>query len=297
MGGSGFIGTHLALRLRERFKVYATYNRQPIRIPGVTFIPMNVTNRNWVKRVVYTIRPEVVVFAAGSNGLETAEESGRDAEVVHTGGAATVSSSAEIFQPRFIYLSNCYAFDGQKGNYREQDTILPSTALGKAKVGGENFIRGKALNYVIVRSSPVFGRGNGFNLSSFDQLRIALARRNRIELPPNQLYSYAPVDGLVDLVERLIDSGIRNKTVHFGGLTKVSPFEFGQAFAKRFGYDPALVQPAPIARRKSTGGTMAPIQIYDFSMNAGFALETLKIQPLLLEEGFDLIEKKLVVAL
>lgn len=297
VGGSGFVGTHLALRLRERFKVYATFHRHPIRMPGVTFIPMNVTNRNWVKRVVYTIRPEVVVYAAGSNGLEAAEEAGRDTDIIHTGGTATVSTSAELFQPRFIYLSNCYAFDGQKGNYREQDTILPSTTLGKAKVGGENFIRGKALNYAIVRSSPVFGRGNGHVLSFLDRLRLSLIRGQRIDLSEQELYSYAPVTGLVELIERLIDGGVRNKVVHYGGLTKISPLDFGRAFAERFGFDPLLVQPTQIVRRKSSRGMVAQLQLHDFSLNASFAKETLKIQPLLLEESFDLIEKQLVVRL
>ena len=37
IGGSGFVGTHLALKLREGYKVFATYHTKRFAIPGVTF--------------------------------------------------------------------------------------------------------------------------------------------------------------------------------------------------------------------------------------------------------------------
>lgn len=292
VGGSGFVGTHLAQRFRARYKVYATYDSNPIRISGVTAIPMDVTNRNWIKRVIYTVRPEVVIYAAGSNDAIRAESQPREAENVHTGGVATVSNTAEIFQPKFIYLSNSYTFDGQRGNYHESDTILPSLVLGKAKVGGENFIRGKCLNYAIIRTSPLYGRGNGLHLSFLDRIRMALSQKRRIEVLDTEVHSFAPVDGLVDIVERIAaggEGGIRNRILHYGGLTKVTHAEFARAFAVRFGYDPALIVP-----KRAQGGKSGDQRQPDYSLNSTQTAELLKIKPLLLEQGFDLIEKKLV---
>lgn len=291
IGGSGFLGTHLALRLREGYKVFATYHKRPILIRGVTFLPFNVENRNWIKRVVYTARPDVIIYAAGSNSMEWAENFPREAERVHTGGAATTSAVLDILQHKFIYLSNCYTFDGTKGNYRETDAVLPSTSLGKAKLGGENFIRGKSLNHVIIRSSPVFGRGNGTNLSFLDRLRMSLDRGNRVELPKYELHSFAPVSGLVDLVERLVETGVKNKILHYGGLTKVSYYDFGKEFAQHFGYDPGLILPLrPDPKLKLVDSDDA----HDYSLNSTQTTQLLKIKPFLLKEGLDLIEKQLV---
>lgn len=294
IGGSGFVGTHLALRLREQYKVFATYHAHPVRIPGVTFFPVDVTNRNWVKRVVYTVRPDVVIYAAGRNDALWSENNARETENLHTGGAGSVCNVAEIFQPKFIFLSNCYTFDGTRGNYHETDTVLPTTALGKAKVGGENFIRGKALNYVIIRSSPVFGRGNGSNLSVLDRLRMRLDRGERIEVLDDEVHSYAPVDGLADLVAQVAESGLRNKVLHYGGLTKVSQARFALEFAHRFKYDPGLIV---VKKRYSKSASAYELPQSDYSMNSTQAVESLKIKPLLLEEGFDLIEKKLITRL
>ena len=292
IGGSGFIGTHLALKLRDSYKVYATYRKHRIAIPGATLLPFNVDNRNWVKHVVYAARPDVIIFAAGSNDAEWAEANARFAEHIHTGGAAMVSNVADILQPKFIYLSNCYTFDGMRGNYHETDTVLPFTALGKAKLGGENFIRGKSLNYVILRSSPVFGRGNGLSLSFIDSLRMKLDRHERIEISDRELHSFTPVDGLIDLITRVMESGIKNKILHYGGLTKVTHLEFARQFAKKFGYDPSLIVPRQEQQKKGRKSNID--QTYDFSLNSTQVTEILKVKPLLLEEGLDLVEKKLV---
>ena len=289
IGGSGFIGTHLALKLRESHKVFATYLTKPMRIPGVTFIPLDVGNRNWVKRIVYSSRPDVVIYAAGSSNLDWAEAHARDAERVHTGGPATVSNVADILQPRFIYLSNCYVFDGNKGNYHEGDIVLPSYSLGKVKVGGENFIRGKAMNHIIIRSSPLLGCGNGRNISFLDHLRMKLIRNERIELPVSEFHSFAFITSFIDFVAKMVDSGPKNKTLHYGGLTKLTHYELARKFAKRFSYNEDLIFQSQHTKRGSIEAEIA-----DYSLNSSWVAENLKIKPLLLEECFDLLEKELV---
>jgi dTDP-4-dehydrorhamnose reductase len=254
-----------------------------VRIPGVTALPLAADNRNWAKRIAYTAKPDAIVYAAGSNDVARAEADPRMAEHIHVGGPATIADVADILQPKFIYLSNCFVFDGARGNYHETDTVLPNVALGKSKLGGENFIRGRSLNYMIVRSSPLIGRGNGLRQSFFDHIRLALDRGERFELPNQEQFSFAPVSGLCELVVRLIEGGVRNRVLHFGGLTKMTHYEWAVQFAQRFGYDPSLVVQS-----------RANIPKRDYSLNSSQAIDLLKIKPLLLEESLDLIEQQLV---
>lgn len=246
IGGSGFIGTRLALHLRETCKVFATYHSRKPRIPGITAIPLSVDNRDWCKRVAFTSQPDAIVYAAGREDLFWAEKYPREADRLHTAGAATISNVSDLLHPKFIYLSNGLVFDGVKGNYRENDTVLPSFALGKAKLGGENYIRGRSLNYLIIRSSPIIGRASAqgmFQVSFLDRLRMELDRGKRVELSKGELYSYGSVEGLCELVSTLISSGIKNRIFHYGGVSKITPYELGKSFAARFGYNPELVVP------------------------------------------------------
>jgi len=291
VGGSGALGTHLALALRDHYKVYSTYHKNRIPVRGVTQIPLNVENRDWAKRVAYMAQPEVVIYVAGSNTLPPGEVHARNAEHVHASGAATISMVSDILQPVFIYLSNSYVFDGSRGNYHETDTTVPSNALGKAKLSGENFIRSRTLNYVIIRSAPLLMRGNGYNLSQLDQIRMTLDAGKKIELSNDELHNFASVHGLLDLVRRVIETGVRKKVFHYGGLTKVTPYDMARSFAEKLGYDPRLV-----FSKKTTGRHFGPLDVpsEDYSLNFSQTVEGLKIKPLFLEEGLDLINQDLV---
>ena len=284
------MGTYLCLRLRENYKVFATYSSHPVAMRGVTFIPLSVENRNWAKRIIYTTQPDVIVYLAGNNSIEWTEAKSRLAELLHSSGLATIANAADILQPKVIYHSSSYVFDGVRGNYHENDTVLPGNVLGKSKLGGENVVKNKCLNYVILRSSPMFGRGNGTTLSFLDQLRMKLDRKERIEVATDEFHSFLHVDSFCELMSRLIDSGIRNRVLHFGGLTKVTYLDFAKFFAKRFRYDPNLV----VAKKRMILSSTGDESALDFSLNSSQVNETLKIKPLLLEESFDLIEQKLV---
>jgi dTDP-4-dehydrorhamnose reductase len=292
VGGSGFIGTQLALKLRDHFKVFATYHKNSIHIPGVTSIPFDITKKDWVKRVVFTAQPEIVIYAIGNPSLEWCAEHTNEAERVHLDGPSTLAIMIGMMQPRFIFLSSPYVFDGSVGNYHENDMINPGTVLGRMKSGAENVVRSKLSNFIILRVSPVIGRGNGKNSSYLDRLRIALDRNQRFEASNQELHSFIVADSFAEVVKRLIDSGLKNRVVHYGGITKVTYYEFAKEFAKRFGYDESLISPK--AQPPVTTAGLGEDFIFDFSLNSTPAIEALKIKPLLLEESLDLIEKQLV---
>jgi len=287
VGGSGFVGSNLALKLRQSYKVFTTFFKHKVLIPGVTSIPFDLDKDDWVKRIVYAVEPDVVIFAAGNNDAQWAENNTKAADNLHTGGMLALSNASEIFQAKTIYLSNNYVFDGNKGNYFETDSTLPSIHLGKAKVGGENFLKGRSLNWVVFRCAPLIGRSNGQTFSFMDTLRTDLDRGRRVELSVDEIHNFALIDGLIEAVKKVIDVGYRAKIFHYGGLSKMTWFDFGQAFARKFGYNPNLIQAASPLRKR-------PL---DLSLNCSNLIDQLKIQPLLLEQSFDQVEQKLISAL
>jgi nucleoside-diphosphate-sugar epimerase len=257
VGGSGFVGTHLALRLRDSYKVFVTYATRPITIPGCTCLPMSVE-----KQVLAMTKPEMIVYAPG----ERPKSDKRDLnalEAIHAKGVVNVLDCSEMLQPRFVYLSNAYVFDGEKGNFRENELTVPVYPVGKAKASAENFVRAKSLHSIIVRSSPLLGRGTGLNFSFIDTLRMSLEILNRPTL--------------------------KTKTLHYGGLSKLSYADFARAFAARYGYDSKLIvgtSTLPLTIKKS--------ELLDFSLNSSMAIDQLKIKPFFLEQSLDLLEKELV---
>ncbi len=282
VGASGFIGSSLALRLREEFKVYGTYFRHPFRIPGVTPIKLDAAIRDDVKRIVYSISPEIVIYAGGRNDVIWAEDSDREADRVHANGPVNVVTTAGILQPRFIFLSNNYVFDGRKGNYVEDDIVLPVYNLGKNKLSSEKYFMGTP-NFVIVRSAPVYGRGIGLSLSFLDKVRVMLSKGIRLDVSNNELFNYAPVHGLVDMIANLVDGGPRNVILHYGGLTKIGEYDFIKAFAERFG-----LPTSSLTMREPQTSEFVVSSTLDYSLNFTKAVEALRVPALSLEDGLEL---------
>jgi dTDP-4-dehydrorhamnose reductase len=289
IGGSGFVGSHVVRRLREQFKVFATYRSHPIAMRGVTYFPLALENRQWAKRLLRALEPQAIIYCAGTNDLVWAENNPEQADNVHVSGVAALAEASSLIQSKFIFISNPYTFDGKRGNYHETDTALPYHSFGKMKLSGENYVRTKTLNWVAVRSSPLYGRGVPDHPSFLDQLRMKLDRGQTVELSNREIHSFAPVSGLADMLASLIEAPFKNKVLHYGGLTKLSYFEFGREFAKAFGFPENLV-----VQTQQSPEQIAEREFEDYSVNSSQSIESLKIKPLLLQEGFDLLKKDLV---
>lgn len=277
IGGSGFVGSHVVTKLREQYKVYATYRSHPITMPGVTFLPMALEDRIWTKRLIRWVEPHVIVYCAGANDRQWVEAKGDEADLVHASGISTVAEACGILHTKVIYVSNSYTFEGKQGNYHETDTALPYTDFGKLKLSGENYLRAKSLNWAIVRSSPLYGKSVPYHPNFLDILRMKMDRNQTVELSDRETQSWAPVDGLADVIAVMIESAIKNKILHYSGLTKVSTYEFAREFARFFGYPETLV-----TRPKEDDA-----EIEDYSLNCSNGIELLKFKPLLLSEGFE----------
>jgi dTDP-4-dehydrorhamnose reductase len=293
LGGSGFIGSHLAAKLSKSFKIFATYHTHPYSVPGTTYIPLRIDNKIWAKRVLNTVKPDAIIYLLGNHDLIWAEQKSKLAEHLFSDGPGNLVNPSEPIQPRFIYISSPYVFDGVKGNYKESDTLLPNSALGRIKVAGENTVRSKFINYVIIRPSPVFGRGNGINKNFFDHLRTNLSTNKNFEASHDELHSFGTIEGLAQMIRRIIDIGVKNKILHYSGITKVSHFELARQFAIRFKLNPNLIIKQKTEKKSNYDKEVK----LDYSLNSSQTAELLKIKPLLLEESFDLIDQNLITTL
>ena len=289
VGGSGYLGMGLCRHLRSRFRVYATYRTHPFQMDGVISMRMNLGDFDQARKLVNLSKPDVIIFAGGKGDLpeQLSSDDQRTLEAMETGGTATLLNVSQIYQPRFIYLSTSRVFDGGRGNYRETDTIIAHDDVGKAKAAAENIVRGKSVSWNIVRMSELIGRGNGHRPSLLDRIRWNLPAGRRIELDHSTLHGFATTHSFQGFIEKLIESGPRNKILHFGGGTKVTAYELGRAIASKFGMNADRITP-----KSALTGPRQEIQ--DLSLNCSAMVDSLKLKPLLLEESLDLIEKDLI---
>lgn len=280
-GASGFVGTAIARSLSKDHQVFGTYRNELTRIPGVTYFCFSeLADKDRVKDVAARCEPEVVIYCAGKNDLDYYEKDQTAAQVVFSGGPGGALSGTELYKPKFILISSEHVFSGIEGNFGENDSTLAYSNMGKAKVGGENYVRSRSLNHVIIRAAPLLGRGTLDHPSWIDQYREALFLGKELKVQSKAYYNPVHISSLIEAIDRVISYDLKNITLHVGGLTKVTPLEVANILAGLLEYNPSHIKP-------SDEGAKSTI---DFSLNFSQSLDLLKTEPLLLEQSLDLLK-------
>lgn len=276
VGGTGFVGSNLAKDLQSTHNVTCTYHKEFTRLKSVEYLPFSeLGDKERCKILIQKTEPDVMIYAVGSNDPRESEKDARLTQHLHSVGATHLLAASDP-KTKFIYLSSSWIFSGIDGNFSESDVAIPSSQLGKAKLGAENYIRSRSTNHLIIRASPLLGRGPVDHPSWMDLLRESDLIKKKSALSQHSLHNPVQINLLSEMILRSIHLDVKNKTLHLGGLTKLSLFEAAQLFLKEFNFDASLVE------ANDAGAHAEPA---DYSLNFSETLKTLQMSPIRFEDA------------
>jgi dTDP-4-dehydrorhamnose reductase len=282
VGGNGFVGSALARGLAAQYSVFCTYQKEFTPIDGVTYLKNKTLNdKEDCKRQVHLANPQIIIYCAGIHDLIYCEKESRHAQIGHSAGIGNILAASELIKSKFIYLSSDFVFSGVDGNFSEGDTAIPAYQLGKLKLGGENFVRSRASNHVIVRCAPLIGRGPLDHPSWIDQLRVNLLTGKGMKLEQHRLHNPVHVKSLVGVIQKIIEKEVRNKTLHWGGLNKVSLYDLAHLFAEHHHLD---------AQKIEATDADALAVASDYTLNFTQTLRLLQMEPLSLIQSLEMLK-------
>lgn len=283
VGGNSFVGSTLARALSSDFTVFCTHQHDFTPQKGVTYIRhFRIDDPQGCKAIVKTVEPDVVIYCIGSNDLTQTEPDHqlRGVQIAHSTGASNFLAASESTKSKFIYISSDYIFSGVDGNYPEENSAIPASTLGKAKLGAENFIRSRSHDYLIIRSGPLLGRGTLDHPSWVDQLRESILTKKKVKLQSKNIHNPVHIDFLVAVIRQCLKIDLKNVTLHVGGLSRVSVFECAQIVANHLKLDVSLIEPT------DANSNAMPS---DYSLNMTETLKLVNVEPLLLEQTLELL--------
>ncbi|WP_371750491.1 sugar nucleotide-binding protein [Streptomyces sp. NBC_01283] len=237
IGASGFLGGHLVRHATvSGHAVAATFLRNPGRLSGVKWLPLDLRKGEEVVSVLDEVDPCVVINAAyrKADWATTAD------------GAIRVAMAAADRGTRLVHVSSDAVFSGAQVCYGEAATPDPITPYGAAKAAAEAAIRLLTPAAVIARTSLIIGDGDSEHESLVHELSDG---RRDGTLFTDDVRCPVHVSDLAAAIVELASSdhaGIR----HLAGPDAVSRHELGLLIARRDGLDPATL---PAGRRADTG--------------------------------------------
>ena len=115
-GGSGFLGRHLAVKLKEQYHVIIGarnngINRRAEELTGCESVPLDITNINSVKDSFNAYRPDIVIHAAATKYVDTSEKFANECVDVNIVGTANIAKICHKYGIKFIYISSDFVYN------------------------------------------------------------------------------------------------------------------------------------------------------------------------------------------
>ena len=216
-----------------------------------------------VRHLIAGARPDWIILAAAYSDVDGSEQKPELAFAVNRDGTKNVAIAAEELGAKLFYISTDYLFDGTSNRpYEPDDPIHPLNVYGASKAAGELAVRETSKNWVISRTSWLFG----VSRSCFpEKILEAADSQPEIKVVDDQIGCPTYTRDLAMAIRKLIQAdarGILNITNagacsrfdftreilrRAGRTTLISPITFAEAAraAKRPGY--SVLSPAPLA--------------------------------------------------
>jgi dTDP-4-dehydrorhamnose reductase len=153
-GGSGYLGRHLTVRATEAFQVYTTYRTHPRQIKAGQPLPLNLTQRDDVLRLMTTLSPQAIIHTAAVNPGR-----GSEAEMmqVNVAGARYIAEAAVAVGARLVHLSSDVVHSGRHAPYDDATPPTPCNEYACSKAAAEAAVTAVDATAAIVRTSLIYG--------------------------------------------------------------------------------------------------------------------------------------------
>ncbi len=284
-GTNGLLGQHLApLLLKKGYEVVATGKGEPRFAleagAPIRYHSIDITDPMNVYHLMELEKPEVVVHAAAMTQVDDCEKDPEHCEQTNVQATTQLLVDAETFSRHFIYLSTDFVFDGERGNYGEEDELSPVNFYGFTKLQAEGVVQTSEIPWAIVRTSLVYGNVSHARRSNIiGWIRESLEKRQPIKVVSDQRRTPTFVEDLAQGIILIIEKKATG-IYHIAGKDELSPYEMAIQTAELLQLDHSNIEKVD-ASSFSQPGKRPPRT----SLLIGKARKELGYEPLSFREG------------
>jgi len=271
-GAQGLLGSNLCTIYSDSHEVFATELTKP-KFPDCENHILDITGN---LNLITELKPDLVINCAAIVDVDYCEKNPDKAMEVNAKAVKNLSDACA--KSHLIHISTDMVFDGETGNYSEDDVVNPLNIYSKSKLAGEEFVKGTVI------------RTNIYGWNMLDKMSLAEWMLAKFESGEgfsgfNDVY-FSPI-----LVNNLADACLELHSLNFKGILNVAgsnctKFEFGQTLAKVFDLDQNLIKPASVDDMK-----FAARRPKNMTLNTDKAKSMLKTKLLDMESGLREFKK------
>lgn len=245
-GGSGLVGSYFCKldRLRN-YDIHTVDHTLTAAITGKSFTA-DLADPTSFGEILRTIQPDVIVNLAAMTNVDGCEDQRDIADKINHLAVKEIATYLENREGFAVHVSTDYVFDGERGDYGEEDGTNPLGWYGMTKLLGEQELTNcKSKNWCIARTSTPFGIHN--KKESFPVFVIkSLSERREVKTLEDQITSPTYAGNLAEMLLEIADKRIKG-VIHTAASTRSSRYDQALEIATVFGLDKSLIKPARMA--------------------------------------------------
>lgn len=282
-GASGFFGSNLAIYFREKYTVFGTYFKNPIKIKNCHMFKMDIQSSMDIQSIISTVKPNIIIHCIALSNVDECERNQNKARALNLVATENLCRLAGPLGIQVVYISTDQVYDSPQSSdmsNHEFSLLKPLNFYAKTKLKAEGKVKELCLHFQILRLALAYGLSGGVNNCFTDELDDNFRKRKAVNLYANQVRTPILVDDACVAVERVIEDSPPNEVYNIGGSEIISRSNFGRIYAATFGFDEKLVVPVSY----SLSSDRAP-RALNVSLDSSKFINRFKYTPLAPEAG------------
>lgn len=245
-GANGLLGQQLVeLLLQEGYTVIAL-GRGESRLSfeshnSLTYYNADITNAEHTAAIIAKETPVVIVHAAAMTQVDECQLNQSACESVNVYATAALLSAAETSCHQFIYISTDFVFDGEQGDYKEDDHLNPISWYGFTKVQAESMVETSDIDWTIIRTCLVYGKTTGGRSNIISWVKQSLSSGKPIKVVNDQWRTPTYVGDLAKSILLVIQKKATG-IYHISGKDKLTPYDMALKTAAFYQLDASLIE-------------------------------------------------------
>tara|TARA_Y100000034_G_C6909557_1_gene423539 strand:- start:9423 stop:10328 length:906 start_codon:yes stop_codon:yes gene_type:complete len=241
-GANGLLGSNLCLMYSKNNEIYATDKEEP-KIENCSNHKLDVTKEEDIQ-LIEKLNPELIIHCAAIINLDYCEENKKEARETNVLGSEKIAKVTKKLNAHMIYISSDSIFDGERGNYNEEDEPNPLNYYGETKLESEKIISSILENYTIIRTN-IYGWNKQNKVSLAEWMLNKLENKEELHAVKDVFFSPILVNNLGEAILELYNLKYKG-IINVAAPNNCSKLDFAKKIAETFNLDKDIITPISI---------------------------------------------------
>lgn len=243
-GASGLLGLNLALEAAKQHTVFGTVNSHPIKTKAFEVLRVNLLDPGALDRVLTYANPDWVIHCAALANLEACEANPALAKELNTDLPEKLATIVARGGARLLHVSTDAVFDGQRGNYSEDDQPEPLSVYARTKYDGEQVVAGVNPEAIVARVN-LFGWSLSGKRSLAEFFYYNLAAGKQVMGFTDVYFCPLLANDLAQIFLEMLATGLQG-LYHVVSSECITKYDFALRLSRQFSFDSELISPTSV---------------------------------------------------